>query len=63
MPPQIRHDSAAELRAIADTSVATLIVEDGLVDRPLGRPLVNLIAESSPWSRFLFAGYYTPLHC
>ncbi len=38
------------------------ILEDGVVDKLLGRPSVNLLREKRPWFRaLLFPGFYKPL--
>src|ERR1700681_2539083 len=50
---------------IAGQMIATpakALVEDGIVDKILGRPNVNLCRQKRPWLRWLlFPGFYKPL--
>src|SRR5262245_5265170 len=43
-------------------SPSKAVLEDGLVDKVLGRPNVNLFRAKCPWLRgILFSGFYKPL--
>src|SRR5688500_13763566 len=40
---------------------AKAILEDGFVDKILGRPTVNLFRTKRPWIVWIFPGFYKPL--